>query len=162
MTCNLNVTTPCQDGEEQARARRRLNASVTFMGMARVDGDLDPESGEALATPLQTVLDAESRSPSEDRDSRAPWQRRADALGEICQQWLDIGDRPNVGGESELGGAVSFRSSQLYPIAPSIWSSIRRFSSTAYSMGSSRVMGSMNPFTIMAVASTSVSPRLIR
>jgi hypothetical protein len=48
------------------------------------------------------------------------------------------------------------------PMAPSIWSSMRRFSSTAYSMGSSRVIGSMNPFTIIAVASASVRPRLIR
>ena len=49
-----------------------------------------------------------------------------------------------------------------HPTEPSICSSIRRFSSTAYSIGSSRVIGSMNPFTIIAVASTSDSPRLIR
>jgi hypothetical protein len=49
-----------------------------------------------------------------------------------------------------------------YPIAPSICSSTSRLSSTAYSIGSSRVMGSMNPFTIIALASASVSPRLIR
>src|SRR6266545_7259623 len=51
---------------------------------------------------------------------------------------------------------------EAYPTAPSIWSSMRRLSSTAYSMGSSRVMGSMNPLTIIAVASASVRPRLIR
>ena len=49
-----------------------------------------------------------------------------------------------------------------YPTEPSICSSIRRFSSTAYSIGSSRVIGSMKPLTIIAVASTSESPRLIR
>jgi hypothetical protein len=49
-----------------------------------------------------------------------------------------------------------------YPIAPSIWSSTKRFSSTAYSIGSSRVMGSMKPFTTMAVASASDIPRDIR
>jgi Domain of unknown function (DUF222) len=32
------------DGEEKLRERRRLHASVTFMGMVRVDGDLDPET----------------------------------------------------------------------------------------------------------------------
>src|SRR5699024_6459447 len=48
------------------------------------------------------------------------------------------------------------------PTAPSICSSIRRFSSRAYSMGSSRAMGSMNPRTIIAMASVSSMPRLIR
>jgi hypothetical protein len=38
-------------GEEKLRERRRLHASVTFMGMVRVDGDLDPETGETLLTP---------------------------------------------------------------------------------------------------------------
>ena len=41
-------------------------------------------------------------------------------------------------------------------------SSINRFISTAYSMGSSRTIGSMNPATIIEVASSSVRPRLIR
>jgi len=54
------------------------------------------------------------------------------------------------------------RAPRRQPTEPSIWSSIRRFSSTAYSIGSSRVIGSMNPFTIIAVASGSVRPRLIR
>jgi len=33
------------DGEERRRSRRRLHASATFLGMVRVDGDLDPEGG---------------------------------------------------------------------------------------------------------------------
>ena len=86
------------DGEEKLRERRRLHASVTFMGMVRVDGDLDPETGETLLTALRAVLDAESRSGGPD-DGRTPAQRRADALGEVCRQWLDHGDRPTVGGE---------------------------------------------------------------
>ena len=49
-----------------------------------------------------------------------------------------------------------------HPTAPSICSSISRFSSSAYSMGSSRAMGSTNPRTTIAMASSSVSPRLIR
>ncbi len=48
------------------------------------------------------------------------------------------------------------------PTAPSICSSIRRFSSRAYSIGSSRAMGSMKPRTIIAIASVSSMPRLIR
>ena len=49
-----------------------------------------------------------------------------------------------------------------YPTLPSICSSISRFISTAYSMGSSFTSGSMKPVTIMADASASDSPRLIR
>jgi hypothetical protein len=86
------------EGDEKLRERRRLHASVTFLGMVRVDGDLDPETGETLLTALRAVLDAESRSRSEG-DERTPAQRRADALGEICRQWLDLAERPSVAGE---------------------------------------------------------------
>ena len=85
------------DGEDKLRERRRLHASVTFLGMVRVDADLDPETGETLLTALRAVLDAGSRSGAP--DDRTPAQRRADALGEICRQWLDRSDRPNVAGE---------------------------------------------------------------
>jgi len=85
-------------GEEKLREHRRLHASVTFMGMVRVDGNLDPETGETLLTALRAVLDAESRTAGTD-DGRTPAQRRADALGEVCRQWLDLGDRPTVAGE---------------------------------------------------------------
>lgn len=50
------------ESEEKVRARRRLHASVTFLGMVRVDGTLDPETGETLLTALRAVLDGESRS----------------------------------------------------------------------------------------------------
>jgi hypothetical protein len=85
-------------GEEKLRERRRLHASVTFMGMVRVDGDLDPETGETLLTALRAVLDAESRTAGTD-DGRTPAQRRADAFSEVCRQWLDHADRPSVAGE---------------------------------------------------------------
>jgi hypothetical protein len=88
------------DGEESLRAQRRLHASVTLHGMVRVDGSLDPETGESVLTALRAVVDAESRGRSKDDvDDRSPAQRRADALGEICRQWLDRPDRPTVGGE---------------------------------------------------------------
>jgi hypothetical protein len=48
------------------------------------------------------------------------------------------------------------------PTAPSICSSISRFSSSAYSIGSSRAIGSTKPRTMVAAASSSVMPRLIR
>lgn len=86
------------EGEDALRKRRKLHASVSFAGMVRVDGDLDPETGETLLTALSAVLDAGSRSRTED-DARTPAQRRADALGEICRQWLDRTDRPSVAGE---------------------------------------------------------------
>jgi hypothetical protein len=86
------------DSDEKVRARRRLHASVSFLGMVRVDGDLDPETGETLLTALKAVLDAESKKGGAG-DDRTPSQRRADALGEICRQWLDSGERPGIGGE---------------------------------------------------------------
>lgn len=85
------------DGEGRLRARRRLHASVSLLGMVRVDGDLDPGTGESLLTALRAVLDAESRSGA--TDDRTAAQRRADALGEICRQWLDLAERPTVAGE---------------------------------------------------------------
>jgi hypothetical protein len=86
------------DAEEKLLARRRLHASVTFLGMVRGDFDLDPEGGETVLTALGAVVDAGSRSGNEE-DERTPAQRRADALVEICRQWLDLAERPTVCGE---------------------------------------------------------------
>ena len=85
------------DSDEKVRARRRLQTSIKFLGMVGVEGELDPETGETLLTALRAVLDAETKSGG--NDDRTPEQRRADALGEICRQWLDFSDRPKVGGE---------------------------------------------------------------
>ena len=41
---------------------------------------------------------------------------------------------------------------------PSIWSSMRRFISTAYSIGSSLTIGSMKPLTMSLDASSSSMP----
>jgi Domain of unknown function (DUF222) len=75
------------DGDEALRSMRRLYASRMIGGMVRVDGDLDPETGETVLTAIRAVMDSEARSGVE--DSRSPAQRRADALGEVCRQWLD-------------------------------------------------------------------------
>ena len=80
------------------RRRRRLHASVSLLGSVRVDGDLDPATGETLLTALRAVIDAEARCATAD-DDRTPAQRRVDALGEICRRFLDSGDRPTVAGE---------------------------------------------------------------
>jgi hypothetical protein len=93
----LDGETP-PSGEDEAWARRSLHASVTWGGCVRVDGDLDPVTGESLLTALRAVQDADARSRGSD-DERTPAQRRVDALNEICQQWLARADRPTVGGE---------------------------------------------------------------
>ena len=85
-----------EEREEWMHAIRKLYVSPTLDGMVRVDGDLDPETGQSLMTALQAAVDAEVRGEA---DLRTGAQRRADALGEICRQWLDRADRPEVAGE---------------------------------------------------------------
>jgi hypothetical protein len=87
------------DPDERLRTRRRLHVSPSFLGMVRVDGDLDPETGATVVTAIRAVLDAETRSGNRSEDQRTAAQRRADALGEVCRQWLDNSGRPNVAGE---------------------------------------------------------------
>jgi hypothetical protein len=84
--------------EDPLRNRRRLHVSPTVFGMVRIDGDLDPETGETVLTALRSCVDADARVRDVE-DRRTPPQRRADALGEICRQWLDSLDRPEVAGE---------------------------------------------------------------
>jgi hypothetical protein len=81
---------------ERLHELRRLHVSPTLGGMVRLDGDLDPETGQSLITAMRSVMDATAR---EGPDPRTPAQRRADALGEICRWWLDAADRPLVAGE---------------------------------------------------------------
>jgi Domain of unknown function (DUF222)/HNH endonuclease len=79
-------------------ARRNFHASLSFEGMVRTDGDLDPETGEVVLSALGAQMDAESRGRTEP-DPRTPAQRRADALGEICRLYLDCRHRGTVAGE---------------------------------------------------------------
>jgi hypothetical protein len=65
--------------------------------MVRAGGELDPENGQYLITALRAKVDAWARSRTQ--DLRIPAQRRADALGEICREWLDVAERPRIGGE---------------------------------------------------------------
>src|SRR5690606_22302426 len=100
------------------------------------------------------------------------------ALAPVCDgEVRQVEGRPPVGtarlrDDGTVGvGAVRGRAAVVgaqggggghQPTDPSIWSSMRRLSSRAYSMGSSRAMGSTNPRTIMAMASVSSMPRDMR
>jgi hypothetical protein len=83
---------------QRARDQRRLSVTTTILGMVRVDGDLDPETGESMLAALRDCVDGGRRRGDPD-DQRSPTQRRVDALGEICRRWLDSSDRPLAGGE---------------------------------------------------------------
>jgi hypothetical protein len=89
------------EDEERRFERRRLDLSATLEGMVRLDGELDPVTGQTVITALRAVEDADvrAREGSGAEDSRTPAQRRADALGEVCRQWLDLAERPVVSGE---------------------------------------------------------------
>jgi len=84
-----------RDTDEHVSARS-LHVSPTLGGMVRVDGDLDPETGQQLITALRSLTDVWAREPDDDRTAV---QRRADALGEICRGFLDRSDRHVVAGE---------------------------------------------------------------
>lgn len=86
------------DEEERRHERRRLDVCPEPDGTVRVVGELDAEDGQGLITAIRAQMDAETRA-SRGPDPRTPTQRRADALAEICQQWLASRERPNVGGE---------------------------------------------------------------
>jgi hypothetical protein len=78
--------------------RQELYLSPTVVGRGNVSGDLNAETTQVLITALRAVQDAEVRS-NDRTDTRSPARRRADALGEICRQWLDSSGRPTVAGE---------------------------------------------------------------
>jgi hypothetical protein len=85
--------------EDELRFQRRfLHVSPTLYGMVRVDGELDPETGQCVMTAIRSVQEADLRN-SPQPDSRSGGQQRADALGEVCRQWIGSGDRPKVSGE---------------------------------------------------------------
>ena len=86
------------EDEDRRHERRRLDVCPDPDGMTRVEGELDAEDGQGLITAIRAQMDAETRSAS-GPDARTPTQRRADALGEICHQWLASRERPTVGGE---------------------------------------------------------------
>ena len=86
-----------EDGEHLHR-RRRLHVSRTFLGMVRVDGDLDPECGELVLAALGAIADEEAKAGNA-TDGRTPAQRRADHLGELCRRFLGGRGTGTAGGE---------------------------------------------------------------
>ncbi len=81
----------------------------------------------------------------------APWRRLS-----VSQSGSGSANPAAPGREAEEAAGP------IQPIEPSICSSISRLSSTAYSIGSSLVTGSMKPLTIIFEASSSSRPRLCR
>ena len=74
--------------------RRRLHVSETLGGMVRIDGELDPEGGQIVRTALRALTDSQQLDSD---DKRAPAQRRADALTDICADYLAHADTPVTG-----------------------------------------------------------------
>ncbi|MPZ71227.1 MAG: DUF222 domain-containing protein, partial [Actinobacteria bacterium] len=85
------------DELEEQYGRRRLWVSETFEGMVRVDGDLDPETAHPIQVAIDAICDRDARASAD--DDRTPAQKRADALSEVCRQWLDTADTPTIAGE---------------------------------------------------------------
>ena len=86
------------EDEDRRHDLRRLDVCPDERGMTGVRGELDPEDGQVLITCIRAQMDAEARH-APGPDARTPTQRRADALAEICRQWLASRDRPSIGGE---------------------------------------------------------------
>lgn len=74
---------------------RRLHVSLTFAGMARIDGNADPESATIIDAALRSITEPWAKAGNE----RSPAQRRLDAFVDICRAHLDHGDTPVIGGE---------------------------------------------------------------
>ncbi len=94
---NLDFTEALVEAE-RVHERRRLSISRTWEGMVRIDGDLDPEAGEVVLTAIGALVD-ESVKSGDPADHRTPTQRRADALTDLCRQFLDSGRAAISGGE---------------------------------------------------------------
>jgi Domain of unknown function (DUF222)/HNH endonuclease len=101
----LSVTTAewtrevdASSGELERRMfeRRSFTLAPTPTGTWRARGELDPETGHVVHTAMRSVIDAQVRDGV---DRRSHEQRGADAIGEICRQWLDRQDRPTIAGD---------------------------------------------------------------
>ena len=114
-------------------------------------------------SPRTRPAPAARAAPSISSGSRVD-PRRAPA-GTAARTIVSTGGRVTAPSISKRRSATSCErrrlagSSGAQPIEPTISSWISRLSSTAYSIGSSFVTGSMKPLTIIAAASSSVKPR---
>lgn len=87
-----------QDGvledANQSRLRRWLHISRTLDGIYYLNGRLDREAGELVATAIEAYA-----TPMTNEDRRSAAQRRADALTEVCRRHLDSGQQPIKAGQ---------------------------------------------------------------
>jgi len=84
-----------QDGPgERDDESAQLNELHLSLRTGKLKGQLDGLTRELLATTLDALC-----LPRGPDDNRSAPQRRADALGEICQQVLDSAQLPQTGGE---------------------------------------------------------------
>lgn len=92
-------------GEKKADKQQdetRLHASQTSGGMLKLDGLFDKVTGEVILTALDAAMTPEPRANGAGDDLRPASRRRADALHDICRQFLDHhpgrigGNRPHV------------------------------------------------------------------
>lgn len=72
---------------------RRLHISATLGGWVKIDGLLDPATGEKVISALDVFS-----APAGEDDTREPKQRRADALGEMADRSLALTDRSSGSG----------------------------------------------------------------
>lgn len=94
-----------QAGEKKADKQQdetRLHASQTSGGMMKLDGLFDKVTGEVILTALNAAMTPEARKDGAGGELRPASRRRADALHDICRQFLDHhpgrigGHRPHV------------------------------------------------------------------
>jgi hypothetical protein len=73
------------DRDPKPEPPQALHLSSTLAGRWRLDANLNPETGDLLATALRLA-----QNPDVDGEpARTPAGRRADALGDICRHFLD-------------------------------------------------------------------------
>jgi hypothetical protein len=72
---------------EELADQRYLFCAKTFEGMVKLDGLLDPVTGDLVLTALQAATPPPCRN-----DSRTARQRRADALADLARSFLDSGE----------------------------------------------------------------------
>jgi uncharacterized protein DUF222/HNH endonuclease len=72
---------------DELEERRYLFCAKTFEGMVKLDGLLDPVTGDLVLTALAAATPPRGRG-----DHRTPRQRRADALADLARGFLDCGE----------------------------------------------------------------------
>jgi hypothetical protein len=75
----------------EQKERSFLHASRTWEGMVRVDGQLDPESGEVVLRALEAVMALPEGDAIGEHYATAG-HRRAEALTHLCRRFLDRGE----------------------------------------------------------------------